>query len=173
MTEPGPLVELTPLPDTVVELVRKLVEKPLPRCAEERENLFARLGFKSVDRSKRENGDSPHQIAELDVSFGGRSQGSWDTYNGQFLGITVHLYNFQESGDPATQRGFSELRIQLTELFGKPEHPWDDIEMPPCIWYSNGWTITTHLFDGRDSSVMLSVEDTALAAVAEGDVISL
>ncbi|MCS3491569.1 hypothetical protein M2368_000541 [Arthrobacter sp. JUb119] len=172
MSQTDPSLELIPAPGTVVELVRKLVDEPRPGCDEERENLFARLGFTSGDRSELVNDESPHQITELDVDLGGQPLGSWDTYNGQFLGLTLHLYSTQESGDPGAQSGFHELRIQLTELFGKPEHPWDGEETPPCIWNANGWTITTHLFNRRDSSVMLSVADTALSAVAEADAIS-
>lgn len=172
MSETVPSLELIPAPGAVVELVRKLVEEPWPVCDEERENLFTRLGFTSGDRAELENDESPHQITELDMVLGGQPLGSWDTYSGQFLGVTLHLYSTQESGDPGAQSGFHELRIQLTELFGKPGHPWDSEEMPPCIWNANCWTITTHLFDRRDSSVMLSVEHTVLAAVAEADAIS-
>lgn len=169
MSETAPSLELNPAPGTVVELVRRLVDEPWPRCDEERDNLFARLGFTSGDRAELEDNESPHQITELDIGLGGHPLGSWDTYNGQFLGVTLHLYSTQESGDPGAQSGFSELRIQFTELFGKPEHPWDSEETPPCIWNANSWTITTHLFNRRDSSVMLSVEGTSLAAVAESD----
>lgn len=172
MFETGPLLELNPAPGTVVELVRKLVDEPWPRSDEERERLFAHIGFKSGSRYELENEESPHQMTELGISVGGRTLGSWNTYNREFLGVTVHLYSTQESGDPAAQIGFNELRIQFTELFGKPEHPWDNEETPPCIWEANGRTITTHLFRRRDSSVMLSVEDTALAAVAEDESIS-
>ncbi|WP_141392820.1 hypothetical protein [Glutamicibacter sp. BW77] len=172
MPETSSLSELNPVPGTVLELVRKLVDEPWPRCDEERENLFARLGFKSGDRAELENDESPHQITELDMGLDGQPLSTWDTYNGQFLGVTVHLYSTQESCDPATQSGFSELRMRLTELFGIPEHPWDGTKVLPCIWNSNGWTITMHLFDRRDSSVMLSVNDTSVAAIAEADAIS-
>lgn len=160
------------MPCTVVELIGQLIDEPWPRRDEERENLFARLGLKSGVRVEPGSDESPHQITRLDTGLGRRPFSSWDTYDGQFLGVTVHLYSTPESCDPATRSGFSELRIQLTELFGKPEHPWDDVETLPCIWNSNGRTITMHLFDRRDSSVMLSVADSALAAIAEHEAIS-
>lgn len=172
MSETDPLLELNPTPGTVVKLVKKLVDEPWPRSDEERENLFAHLGFISGSRYELENEESPHQMNELDIGVGGQVLGSWDTYNCEFLGVTIHLYSTQESGAPAVQSGFNELRIQLTELFGKPEHPWENEETPPCIWEANGRTITTHLFNRRDSTVMLSVEDATLAAVAEADAIS-
>ncbi|MDO5745275.1 MAG: hypothetical protein Q4P23_12485 [Micrococcaceae bacterium] len=172
MSETEPVLELNPSPDSVVEIVKKLVDEPWPRSDEEREILFANLGFKSGSRYELENEESPHQMTDLDIGLGGQTPGSSDTYNKEFLGVSVHLYGTQESGDPAAQSGFNNLRMQLTELFGKPDHPWDNEETPPCIWEANGRTITTHLFNRRDSSVMLSVEDSALAASVEADSIS-
>ncbi|MFJ6418625.1 hypothetical protein [Paeniglutamicibacter sp. NPDC091659] len=172
MSETDPVLELNPEPGTVVELVKKLLDEPWPRSDEEREILFAHLGFKSGIRYELENEESPHQMTELDIGLGIQVLGSWDTYNQEFLGVTVQLYSTQESGGPAAQSGFNELRIQLSELFGKQDHPWDKEGTPPCIWEASGRTITTYLFNRRDSSVMLSVEDTALAAVAEADSVS-
>ncbi|PCC27730.1 hypothetical protein CQ010_00575 [Arthrobacter sp. MYb211] len=156
----------------MVELVKKLVDEPWPQSDEERENLFAHLGFKSGSQYKLENEESPHQMTELDIGLGGQAPSSWDTYNKEFLGVSVHLYGTQDSEDPAAQSGYNKLRMELTELFGKPDHPWDNEETPPCIWEANGRTIITHLFNRRDSSVMLSVEDSALADIAEADSIS-
>lgn len=45
MSETDLLLELNPTPGTVVKLVKKLVDEPWPRSDQERENLFARLGF--------------------------------------------------------------------------------------------------------------------------------
>lgn len=172
MSETDFSLQMHPAPRTVAELVKKLVDAPWPRSDEERGKLFAHLGFKSGNQYKLENDESPHQMTELDICVDADPPGSWDTYNREFLGVTVHLYGTQKPGDPTAQSGFNELRIQFTEIFGEPEHPWDDGETAPCIWEANGRTITTHLFTRRDSSVMLSVEDTALAAVAEADAIS-
>lgn len=172
MFETDPVLELNPASGTVVELVKKLVDEPWPRSDEERENLFEHLGFESGSGYELENEESPHQMTEQDICVGGQTLGSWATYNREFLSVTVHLYGTQEPGDPAAQSGFNELRIHLSELFGKPEHPWDNEETSPCIWKANGRTITTHLFNRRDSVVMLSGVDTALAAVAEAYAIS-
>ncbi|MGP5690544.1 hypothetical protein [Glutamicibacter ardleyensis] len=169
MSETEPVLELTPAPDVIVDIVKKMIDKPWPRSDEERENLFAQLGIKSVSRHELKNDASPHQMTGLDIGLDGKIPGSWGTYNNEFLGVSVHLYGTRESGDPGAQSGFIKLRIQLTELFGEPNHPWDIEETPPCIWEANGRTITTHLFNHRDSCVMLSLEDSALAAIAEAD----
>ncbi len=105
-------------------------------------------------------------MIELETNLDGQPHGSWSTYKEQLLGITFFLYGSQEPGAPIAQHGFTELQIELTKLFGKPSHPWDDEESPPCIWECNGRTITTHLFNRRDSVVKFSVEDSALAADA-------
>lgn len=169
MPEKTPVPELHPPTTVIADLVQRLVGESWPTSTVERKNLFARLGFSSATLSEVTNHESPFQITALDFGFGELVPGTWDSYKGDFLGVTLHLYGSQQAADPETHRGFNDLRIQLTELFGSPEHPWDDEQAPPCSWQSHGKTITAHLFNRNDSSLMLSVEDTRLAALADDD----
>lgn len=160
------------MPQAVAEIVTKLVTVPWPRSTNDREKLFSQLGFTSWKLLELGSDDFPHQITELGTSLGGTLIGSWDTYKQAFLGITFHLYGVQKADHAAALSGLEELRGLLTTAFGEPKHPWDDEEEPPCFWEANGRIITAHLFTRRDSSVMLSVEDADLAAMADDDSIS-
>ncbi|MGO3257314.1 MAG: hypothetical protein ACTIKH_14320, partial [Glutamicibacter ardleyensis] len=97
MSETEPVLELTPAPDMIVDIVKKMVDGPWPRSDEERENLFAQLGIKSGSRHELKTDASTHQMTELDIGLDGKIPGSWDTYNNEFLGVSVHLYGTQES----------------------------------------------------------------------------
>lgn len=93
----------------------------------------------------------------------------WDTYRQQFLSVCTHLYGSLNPQDPVAQYGYEVLQAQLSQLYGAPERPWDDEDQPVCIWNCNGRSITLQLFDRRDSTVMLTVEDLALASIIEAE----
>ena len=68
-----------------------------------------------------------------------------------------------------TQSGFEELKRQLTKLYDAPTHPSEDEEQPPCIWRANSREITLQLFDTRDSTVMLTIENETLARIINAE----
>lgn len=68
-----------------------------------------------------------------------------------------------------TRPGFDALQAELSELYGAPERPWEDEDQSIRIWRCNGRSITMQLFDRRDSTVMLTVEDLVLASVIDSE----
>lgn len=163
---------LVPAPDAVVELVNTLTYEAWPRTEGERERLFGHFEFTSGPQVKLENDEALLQLNEVDTGLDGEVPASWSRYDHRFFGIAVFLYGVPEPADETAERGFDELRIQLTHLFGQPVRPWHDDELPSCIWEANGRTISIQLFNRRDSCVMLCIEDTDLAAMAEAEAIS-
>lgn len=83
------------------------------------------------------------------------------------MNVTFQLYGCSDSGVWAARLGFDEMRIQLTALYGVPDSPAHDEETPSCLWKIKGRTISALFFKRRQTSVMLRVEDTKLAAAAE------
>jgi len=163
MSEKNQLLELVPAPSDVISIVHRLVESRRPKNDSQREALFTQLGF--ISRISQDNPDeqSALRINPLDVGLGSTVLGTWGTYEKDFLDVTLHLYTSTKSGSAETRQGFLQIKNELSDLYGPATHPWEDEQQPPCIWEWNGWAITMHLFNARDSAVMLTVENTDLA----------
>jgi hypothetical protein len=88
------------------------------------------------------------------------------------MGINLQTYSVMEPESPTVRRGNDEIQGQLTALYGEPIRPWGDEEIQPSIWEVNGRVIVMHFFHLRDSGVMLSIDDSELAAAAEAEAIA-
>ncbi|MGP5384028.1 hypothetical protein ACTXL8_17935 [Glutamicibacter arilaitensis] len=169
MSEKNQLLELAPAPSDVISIVHRLVDSRSPKNDSQQEALFAQLGF--ISRNSQDNPDeqSALRINPLDVGLGSTVLGTWGTYGKDFLDVTLHLYTSTKPESAKTRQGFLQIKNALSNLYGPARHPWEDEQQPPCIWEWNGWTITMHLFNARDSAVMLTVEDTNLAQRIDAD----
>ena len=167
-----PRSELIPDPATVAALVVQLVEGTWPSSDQERENLFRRLHFKTGERLDRDSDESSTASFTLLTDVPGISFASWDSFLGKFLGVHFHLYAFPEAQASVSLLGHDAVSSSLTDLYGQPIRPWEDEDVPPGIWKSNGREIVTHLFTMRDSTLMLSISDEVLAANAEAEAIN-
>lgn len=169
MTQPDSGISLSPVPRDLVPIIQGLVQGSWPKTEVEREALFDALGFVSGAAIDSDDQDSPHQMMSLDLGLPGIKSSSWDTYRQQFLSVCTFLYSSRVPQDPVTRSGFDALQAELSELYGAPERPWEDVDQSIRIWRCNGRSITMQLFDRRDSTVMLTVEDLALTTVIESE----
>ncbi|MGO2070101.1 hypothetical protein [Glutamicibacter arilaitensis] len=169
MSKADSVFVLTPDPSAVGVLIQNLVEGLWPQTEAQRVELFERLNFSSGDEIEPDDQNSPHQMTYLDLGLEGKQVSFWDTYRGEFLSVSTHLYGAPDPRDALTQSGFEELKRQLTKLYDAPTHPWEDEEQPPCIWQANGREITLQLFDTRDSTVMLTIENETLARIINAE----
>lgn len=62
---------------------------------------------------------------------------------------------------------YEALLEAVTDEFGSPMDQWADDEVPPRIWQIGDRDVTLHFFYRRDSTVMLSIENRAVAERAE------
>lgn len=104
------------------------------------------------------------------VGYPGQVFATWSSFNGEFLDVRFQLYGCSDSDVCAARLGFDEMRIQLSALYGLPDHPARGVETPSCIWKIKERTITAHFFKRPQISVMLSVKDTEIVADAETEV---
>lgn len=105
----------------------------------------------------------------LSTGLPGDMFASWSSFKGRPLGVNLHPYSFREPASAISRRGHDEIQRQLTALYGQPFRPWDHEDIPPSIWKANGRDITMHFFHLRDSGVMLSIDDSEVAAAAEAE----
>lgn len=169
MPPPDSSPSLSPGPRDLMPIVQGLVRGPWPKTEVEREVLFGALGFVSGNNVDAEDHDSPHQMMSLDLGLPGKMVSFWDTYRQQFLSVCTHLYGSLNAQDPVAQYGYEALQAQLSQLYGTPERPWDDEDQSVGMWRCNGRSITLQLFDRSDSTVMLTIEDLALASIIEAE----
>lgn len=169
MTQPDSVISLSPVPHNLVPIIQGLVQGSWPKTEVEREALFDALGFVSGTAIDSDDQDSPHQMTSLDLGLPGKISSTWDTYRQQFLSVCTFLYSSRVPQDPVTRSGFAVLQAELSEVYGAPERPWEDEDQSIRIWRCNGRSITLQLFNRRDSTVMLTVEDLALASVIESE----
>lgn len=167
MSDTEPPSELVPTPDDLVAVVAQMVEGQWPVTEDERGAFFKRIGFESGTQIDLGPNSSNVEMFELSTERLGKLSGAWNAYNRKFMGLYFHPYTFAEPNVLATRRGYDEIWLKLTDLFGQPTRPWDDEEVPPSIWKVNGRDIGTHYFNTNHSGVLLSVEDSELAAAAE------
>lgn len=168
-TSPEELPGLVPPVGSLIALVKDLVECPWPDSEQQREALFRQLDFVSgppID----DPGDGPGtRHFTLNTALPGEIFSLWASHRGRFMGINLQVYGAREPNSPTAWQGLGELRRQLTALYGPPTLPWEDQEVPPHIWAANGRTVVVHFFHARDSGVMLSIDDTAVATEAEAE----
>ncbi|MEC5185411.1 hypothetical protein RCH12_002888 [Cryobacterium sp. MP_3.1] len=184
MTDASPANSPAPDPAQAVELVLAVTRGAWPATDAAVGDLFATLGVRPVDTDTDTGNDdndddddagaaagqtwpSPVDIRRLEVSFGGEVYASWMSHAGDFLGIDLQLYNTPSPNDPGTRLGYDRILALLGQNLGTPTEPWDDEEIPPRQWEVGRWRILLHLFTLRDSGVMLSVDDAAIADRAE------
>ena len=164
-----PQSELIPDPSAIAAVVAQLVEGTWPGSDAERVNLFERLLFKSGERLNQGIEGSPTASFALVTELPGISFASWSTYNGRFMSINLHAYSFPEAEASATRLGHDAVWGILTDLYGQPARLLNNEEVPPSSWKVNGREIDMHFFNRRDSSLMLSISDSELAAAADAE----
>lgn len=172
MNSTEPMPELVPTPSALVALVKQLVACVWPKSEEEREAFFRELGFASGAEFERGQCDSNTKSYALSTILPGDIFATWCSFNGDFMGINLQPYSVMEPESPTARRGHDEIQGQLTALYGEPIRPWDDEEIQPTIWEANARVIVMHFFHLRDSGVMLSIDDSELAAAAEAEAIA-
>ncbi|MGA7207138.1 MAG: hypothetical protein WBX27_21200 [Specibacter sp.] len=167
MTAPQDLHQLVPWPGALVAVVEQLVSCPWPRSDEDRDTLFGQLEFVSGGPFAPNPDESTTKLFALATALPGDVHAGWVSHEGHFLGINLQPYTSMQPDNPATHRGYDEVRSRLTSLYGEATDVWDSEETPPCTWTVNGRVITMHLFSRRHSGMMLSVDDAELGAAAD------
>ncbi len=171
MTVLEPMPETVPEPGALVALVKQLAECVWPESDEQRAGLFRELGFESGAEFEPDRKASNTKHFALFTSQPGDMFASWSSFMGRFMGVTLQPYTVMEPASAISRRGHDEIQRQLTALYGEPVRPWGEEEIPPSIWQANGRDIMMHFFHRRDSSVMLSIDDSELAAAAEAEAV--
>ncbi|WP_146238917.1 hypothetical protein [Arthrobacter livingstonensis] len=164
-----PQSELIPDPSAIAAVVAQLVEGTWPGSDAERENLFERVPFKSGERLNQGIEGSSTTSFALVTELPGISFASWSTYNGKFMSINLHAYSFPEAESRTTRLGHDAVCGILTDLYGQPTRLLSNEEVPPSTWKVNGREIDLHFFNRRNSSLMLSVSDSELAAATDAE----
>lgn len=162
---------LVPSALEAVKLAEAVTARAWPSTNGAVDELFARLGLRS-EGPFEDTPASPTRIQRLVVPLAGDVFGTWSTFDGQFMGIDLQLYNSMRPHDPTTRLGYEQIHSLLVERFGQPADAWADEDIPPRSWNFGEWTITVHLFRLRHSSVMLSVDGASIAERAEQDALA-
>lgn len=132
------------------------------------DELFVRFGLRSEGPFEDVPAIST-TILRFVVPLPGDVFGTWSTFDGQFVGIGLQLYNSMRPDDPTTRLGYEQIHPLLVERFGQLADAWGDQDIPSRAWNMGEWVATMHLFRLRHSSVMLSVERASIAERAEQD----
>jgi hypothetical protein len=123
----------------VVETIGTIVETRWPTTEAERVGLFAEVGFVDLAGGDRQF-----------TALGGKGQ--WSTYDEQFLGFSLFLFE----GEARPQ--YDELRRLLIERFGTPLEEWGPAELPAIAWKIRGLVMSMYCHADQANCVQLALE---------------
>lgn len=161
MAEDG-LPVLSPDPADVAAAITRIVAAPWPTTDGERQAMFSEMAF--LERSPAS--ESERTPGSFSTSLGDEVDGSWSTFNGEFLGLNFFLYLSPDPTDPKPRAGYDALRRLLSDAFGAPLEEWGPAHMPASAWTVRGLTLSMYCHARGNGCVQVGLEHAARSAAS-------
>lgn len=156
------MIEPTPAPEAVADLVLQMIQRDWPTTEEERRRSFGVLGLE--DRDPVPPGDEHEsEMRRFATSLPG-VDGISTMFRDEFLGLSVFCYDEPLDDGPAARAGLTGLRNELDRRLGSPLEEWGPPNEPACLWEPGPLLVELYCFQRLRSGLMVGVSHAARSA---------
>ena len=160
---------LIPDPADIAAILGGIALTPWPTTTAERVKAYASFGLaEGVELEPDDSGLELSTMLNPQIPFITAS-----SFNGEFLGISLHLYANPEPLFADTVRGYEELASLLERRFGRPAEVGGDESFPALEWILGPLSLQLYAFTERDSAVMVGIEHIARSRAYEAAALAL
>lgn len=152
--ESAQVIELTPSPADVADLLIQMTRLDWPTTEEDRRHYFAVLGLHDLDTVPRSDDDPDSAMIRFSTSLPG-VDGTCTMFRDEFLGLSLFCYNEFLDDGPQARAGYAGLRDQLDRHLGPASEEWGTPTEPACLWPSGPLSIDMYCFQRLRSGIMV------------------
>jgi len=172
--EPGTgEIELEPPPADVAGLLLRMTELQWPSTEEDRLGFFHRLGLHDVDGPRPGDSDLDIEHRQFGTALSSAVHGTATMFRGEFLGLSLFLYDEPTDNGLLARAGYTALRDELSQRLGPPVEEWGNANEPACLWRPGLLLLDMYCFQRLRSGIMVgpshAKRSAALDAAAGGN----
>jgi hypothetical protein len=152
--ESAQVIELTPSPADVADLLIQMTRLDWPTTEEDRRCYFDVLSLHDLDTLPQRDAEPDSAMIRFSTLLPG-VDGTCTMFRDEFLGLSLFCYNELRDDGPEACAGYAGLRDQLTRHLGSPIEEWGTPTEPACLWHSGSLSIDMYCFHRLRSGVMV------------------
>jgi hypothetical protein len=157
----------------VANLLIRMTELEWPTTEGDRLRFFHRLGLHDIDGSRSDDSDLGIEYRQFHTAMPSAVHGTANMFRGEFLGLSLFLYDEPVENGLMAREGYRVLREQLSQRLGPPVEEWGVVNEPACLWRPGLLLLDMYCFQRRPSGIMVgpshAERSAALDAAAEGN----
>jgi hypothetical protein len=148
------VIELTPSPADVADLLIQMTRLDWPTTEEDRRRYFDVLGLHDLDTLPQSDDEPDSAMIRFSTLLPG-VEGTCTMFRDEFLGLSLFCNNELLDDGPEARVGYAGLRDQLDRCLGSPIEEWGTPTEPACLWRSGLLSVDMYCFQRLRSGVMV------------------